>query len=331
MTNLPTGIHRDISDESYHADTLCDRLTLSSSLARQIIGQSPLHAWTAHPRLNPDWEPTEKKTFDIGRAAHRAVLGQGSDYAEIPESYLASNGAASTKAAKDFIAESREAGLTPLKGAEIAQIEMMAARARYRMAENGITLDPADSEVTALAEVEGVMCRARIDNAPEKAMRLPGAPGPRKVMIDFKTCESATDEACRRAVENYAYDFPAQFYAETWEAGTGERRDMLFVFQEKAPPFEVKLIFLLNEPGHSGDWFEDARQKTAAARALWGECLTTNRWPGYANGIVTLGARPFYRQAWQDRAAMISQTSKPAAAALRAAYDAQSPHRMAGE
>jgi len=331
MTHLSPGIHRDISDEIYHADTLCDRLSLSSTLARTIIGQSPLHAWTSHPRLNPDWEPTEKKTFDIGRAAHRAVLGRGGDYVEIPERYLASNGAASTKQAKEFIADTREAGLTPLKGIEIAQIEVMAARARMRMAENGLKLDAENSEVTALAEVEGVMCRARIDSAPPTEMRLPGIPHPRKVMIDFKTCESATDEACRRAVENYVYDFPAQFYAETWEAATGEPRDMLFVFQEKSAPFEVKLVHLLNEPGHSSDWFEDARQKTAAARALWGECLRTNRWHGYPNGIVTLGARPFYRQAWQDRAAMISQTSKPAAAALRAAYDAQAPQRMAGE
>lgn len=106
---------------------------------------------------------------------------------------------------------------------------------------------------------------------------------------------------------------------------------MLFVFVEKEPPHEVTVVHLLNEPGHSGDWFEDGSAKTAAARALWDECLTTGKWPGYPAGIITLEARSFFKQAWQDRAAMLSQVSKPTAAALRAAYDAQSPNRMAGE
>lgn len=327
---LTPGIHFDVPEARYHADQMTADPTLSSSIAKLML-RSPLHAWTAHPRLNPDREPVEKKVFDIGRAAHRAVLGRGGDYVAIPDDMLASNGAASTKAAKDFIEQARAAGLTPLKAAEVDQIGAMADRLRQRMLEYGIEIDPARSEVTALAEIDGVVCKCRVDNAPEALMRIPGIPTPRRVMIDLKTCEDASPEAVRRAVESYGYDLQAGHYTETWRAATGEDRDMLFVFVEKSPPHEVTVIHLLAEPGHSGDWFEDARAKSAATRALWQECLTTNRWPGYPAGIITIEARSFYRQGWQDRAAMISQTSKPAAAALRAAYDAQAPHRMAGE
>ena len=107
MDALGPGIHR-VASETYHADLLRPEPTLSSSLARVVLNRSPLHAWTAHPRMNPAYEPTERKTFDIGRAAHRAVLGAGGDYAAYPESTLASNGAASTKEAKAWAEEIRQ-------------------------------------------------------------------------------------------------------------------------------------------------------------------------------------------------------------------------------
>ena len=91
---LAAGVHQ-IDGEDYHRDP-CPEASLSSTLAKTMLAQSPLHAWTASPRLNPDWEPVNKKTFDIGRAAHRAILGAGGDYVAIPRSVLASNGAAST-------------------------------------------------------------------------------------------------------------------------------------------------------------------------------------------------------------------------------------------
>ena len=328
---LAAGIYPDIPEARYHADDLGDRPSLSNSLAKQLL-RSPLHAWTAHPKLNPDWEPTEKKTFDIGRAAHRAVLGKGGDYVAIPENILASNGAASTKEAKAFIAEARENGQTPLKVDEVVMVEAMADHLHRRLAQMGITLDPARSEYTALAEIEGALCRCRVDNAPDEMVMIPGV-GPRKVMIDFKTIEDAGPDACRKAVESYGYDFQSEHYRQTWKAACGEDRAMIFVFQEKSAPFEVGCVYLLNEPGHSADYGEDSAQKVAAARALWNECLTTHVWPGYPNGIIVLGARSFHRQAWQDKAAILTQTSKPTREAIEAWHRAQAPanHRIAGE
>lgn len=329
--SLAPGVYPNIPDDQYHADDLGDRPSLSNSLAKQLL-RSPLHAWTAHPKLNPDWEPTEKKTFDIGRAAHRAVLGKGGDYVAIPESILASNGAASTKEAKAFIEAAREAGQTPLKAEEVDLVEAMAAHLHFRLAQMGIVLDPARSELTALAEIDDVLCRCRVDNAPDHPVMIPGV-GPRKVMIDFKTIEDAGPEACRRAVENYGYDFQGEHYRQTWRAACGEDRAMIFVFQEKSAPFEVGCVYLLNERHHSEDFGEDAGEKVAAARALWGECLRSNHWPGYPNGIITIGARSFFRQSWQDKATILTQTSKPTRDALEAWRMAQlpEPRKMAGE
>lgn len=315
---LPPGVHR-IDADAYHADRLRPEVTLSSTLARTLLDRSPLHAFTAHPRLNPAFEPTDRKTFDIGRAAHRAVLGQGGDYVAYPADLLASNGAASTKAAKDWAEEQRAAGRTPLKADEVDKIGAMADATRRALAAMGITLDPARSELTALAEVEGVWCRAMVDNAPEQPIRF--RDGARKVLVDFKTTEDATPDAMVRSVESYGYDVQAAFYLETWAAATGENRDFLFVFTEKSPPHETSVVRLLNEAGHSGDWMEDAKAKTAAARMTWGECLRTGVWPGYPRHILEVGARGFYRQRWQDQAGRAAS-----AAALETAYRFQSPN-----
>lgn len=288
---LPAGIH-DISAEHYHGDP-APAPSLSSSIAKLIISRSALHAWTAHPKLNPNWEPKESKTFDIGRAAHRAVLGKGGDYVAIPEGILASNGAASTKEAKAFIEQAREAGLTPLKEAEVAQIEAMAAVVRRALDDMGILLDPVRSEMTALAEVQGVWCRAMVDNAPSN---------PRMPLIDFKTCEDASPQSCRRSVENYGYDVQMAHYLETWEAACGEKRDFLFIFQEKTAPYEIGVMRLLAKPGHSEDWLEDAQEKIRHARGTWAECLRTDIWPGYPRLIMEVGANPYFRQRWQDTA-----------------------------
>ena len=292
QAHLPAGIH-DIPAEQYHADP-CATPSLSSSLARLMINRSPLHAWTASPRLNPDWESTDRKTFDIGRAAHRAVLGKGGDYVAIPENLLASNGAASTKEAKAFIEDARASGLTPLKAVEVDQVGAMADIARVRLDEMGLAITPDRAELTAIAQIDGVWCRAMVDFAPAD-QRLP--------LVDFKTCEDASPEACRRSVESYGYDLQMAHYLAVWEAATGEKRSFLFVFQEKSPPHEIGVVRLLSSPGHSADWLEDGMQKAAFARETWGRCLAESQWPGYPGAIIEIGAAPYYRQKWQDTAA----------------------------
>lgn len=265
---MAAGVSR-MPSADYHADPAPEP-SLSATLAKLMLRKSPRHAWYASPRLNPDWQSLDRKTFDIGRAAHRAVLGRGDDYCAIPEGILASNGAASTKEAKAFIADCREAGLTPLKQAEVELIEGMAAIARERLRDHGIELDPAQSELAAIAQVEGVWCRAMFDNV---------AADPKLPIYDFKTCEDASPEACLRAVLNYGYDIQAEHYRAVWKAATGEDRPFVFIFQEKPAPNEVTLIRL------SGSFEEMAKRRAAKARKLWAECLSADEWPGYPIGL----------------------------------------------
>lgn len=284
MVTLPPGVHR-IAADRYHADPAPEP-SLSASLAKVLLAQSPLHAWTESPRLNPDWQPKDSKTFDLGRAAHRAILGAGADFVAIPDDYLATNGAASTKLAKDFMAAARDAGLTPLKADEVAKIETMRRVAMDRLRDMAIDLDPARSELAALARIEGVWCRAMLDNVPLDA---------RRAIIDFKTCESASPDACERAVMNYGYDLQAEHYRQVWKAATGEDRTFRFVFQEKTAPFEVCVIEL------GGETLAMARKRLARAREVWRLCLRDNHWPGYPSGVHRIELPEWFHARFLER------------------------------
>jgi hypothetical protein len=310
MTQISTPGVYDLPAEVYHADP-APQPSLSSGIARLILNRSPIHAWTASPRLNPDWEPTENKTFDIGRAAHRAVLGKGGDYVAYPSELLASNGAASTKESKTWAEEQRQLGRTVLRADDVDRIGAMSDAVSAALAAMKIRLDPARSELTAIAEIDGIWCRAMIDNAPTDN-RLP--------LYDLKSCEDASPESVIRSVMNYGYDVQAAHYLDVWKAATGEARRFRFIFVEKSAPFGVSVVELHNDPSSDADWMLDAQSKTREARRIWAECLARNEWPGYPAQVAVIGAPSYYRTKWADRSvgATVQQSTIDRAAAWQA-------------
>lgn len=274
---METGIIR-MTSADYHSDPAPEP-SLSSTLAKIILRQSPLHAWNASPRLNPNWKPLDKKTFDIGRATHRAVLGAGDEFIGIPESILATNGAASTKEAKAFIADARQSGRTPLKQQEYDQVQLMANMAWCRLEDNGIEIDPGRSELAAIVQIDGVWCRAMFDNVSADPL------GP---IYDFKTCEDASPNSCLRSVLNYGYDVQAAHYQAVWKAVTGENRPFVFIFQEKSAPFDISIIRL------STSFSDIADMRAAKARDIWKACLESGKWPGYPNGVHEIDAPAWF-------------------------------------
>lgn len=314
MIALTPGLHY-IDGDTYHSDP-CATPSLSSTVAKLLIRQSPLHAWTASPRLNPNYEPKDSKIFDLGRAAHRAILGKGGDYVAIPDNVLASNGATSTKAAKEFIEEARATGLTPLKANEVEQVEAMRDAVTRQLSAMRISLDADRSEMVAIGDVDGVRCRAMVDNAPVDA-RLP--------LYDLKSTTDAHPDAIIRAVESYGYDLQAAHYQDTWQAATGERRKFRFIFIEKTTPYACSVVQLHDDPDHEADWMLTARSKARECRRIWAECLAADCWPGYPPQVQIIGARGWDQKRWADK-----EIGQPIVtpAALRAAAEFQKPEGM---
>src|SRR5258705_12405590 len=83
------GIYRGVASADYFDDP-CAEPSLSQSIAKIIIEQSPLHARQAHPRLalpieGDDEDAAEKyeKAKAIGNAAHMVMIGRGKKLAII--------------------------------------------------------------------------------------------------------------------------------------------------------------------------------------------------------------------------------------------------------
>lgn len=278
------GIYR-MPESEYHSDP-CLTPSLSSTMAKTILAKTPLHAWMNNSRLNPDYIPMHSKAFDIGTAAHRQALGAGADWVIIPTDLLASNGAASTKEAKQFIADARERGLTPIKEEEAVSVYRVAKKVRERLGDIGVKLNPEHSETAAFAKIDGVWCRALVDNA-DSDTRAP--------LYDLKTTTDANPESIAKTIMSYGYDVQAQHYREVWKAATGEDRAFRFIFVEKEPPHEICIIEL------SGDDLLMAERRIRRAREIFAGCLANDDWPGYPSGIVQIKLPEYYQAKWLER------------------------------
>ena len=302
---MAPGVYR-ISAERYHQDPAPEP-SLSSSMAKTLVAETPLDAWCDSQRLNPNYEPPEDKDFDVGHAAHSLVLGVGADFAECPAHHLSKNGAMGTNAAKAWAEDCRENGIVPLTPKQFNAVHSYADAVRGALKIHGIRFDPDRSEIAALAHFEGVWNRMMADNAPVKSPYI----------YDLKTTGRgvSTDEMAR-AVSNMRYDISVAHYLRVWKEATGEDRRMRLIFVSKPQGDKMKnripqvgiaelcndgsgrlsSDFAQDEP-FTGDWFADAENDLSKARRILRRCLDTGEWPGYPQRPALLGAPIFHRRA----------------------------------
>jgi hypothetical protein len=255
------GLHTDLSNEAYHAD----KTSLSSSGARKLLEP----AGPAKFRYEQDNPQPPKKTFDIGNAAHKLVLGVGAKLQVVDYERWDS------KAAKAEVAAVRAEGAIPLKQHEMDQVKAMAAVIRqHPMASALFDRGYGHPEVSAfwLDEPTGIRRRARFD-------WLPNPTDGRLIIPDYKTCVDASEEAFAKSVDKYGYNCQADWYiraALALELG-GPDTQFLFVAQEKEPPYLVNVI------GLDFMAMEIAAAKNRRAIEIYTDCLASGRWAGYGD------------------------------------------------
>lgn len=259
----------DMPEDDYHADPVTGG-SLSHSMAKVLIQPGG----PAKLRWQLDNPQPYKKVFDFGRAAHALVLGVGAELRMIPDEYLASNGAASTKAAKDFIAQAREDGATPLKQVEFQQIKDMALQlARHPEAVAVLTADGARHEVSAFTvdPHTGVVLRCRFDTIASTGLG------------DYKTAATADPHRFNRAVLDNGYHQQHPWYLDTAAALDLVDPDapFKFVVQEKTAPYLVSVIQL------DAEWVRIGRDLNRRAIDLFVDCTRTGQWPGYETTTLT--------------------------------------------
>lgn len=259
-----TGIYTIPHDE-YHADP-CPTPSLSSSVAKTLLRQSPAHAAMQHPKLNNNYVNEESSRFDLGTIAHALLL-------EDDSSRLITIEADDwrTKAAKEARDAARAEGKIPILVKQAAHLLKMVGTARdfLRNSEVGDFKFLAEQ---MLAWQEGnVWCRARPDWLSTD----------HTLILDYKTTDDANPDAFIRQIARMGYDTQAAFYLRGLEA-VDPIDQPLFVFfaQEIEPPYACSLIALSNA------YLEIANAKVERAIKTWGYCLKTGDWHSYTNRIL---------------------------------------------
>lgn len=263
-------LHTDMPARDYHADPAPEP-SLSSSIARIITEQSPLHAWAAHPRLGRRrGEPEEsKRPQQIGSVAHKLALGRGAEVAVIPARDYR------TKAAQEAKAAALSAGIIPILESDYAEAETIAGPLSEALCEylGASMADCLTEAVIIWQEPGGIWCRVMID-AMRKDYRR---------MCDLKTtAASASPEACAKRVYE-GYEVQDALYLRAGDAldpdGAGHRR-FGFIFAEQSSPHAISPPVELSEGG-----LEIGRRRLARAMRIWGECTASGQWPGYGTDV----------------------------------------------
>jgi len=152
------GIY-DMPMADYLADP-CETPSLSSGIARRLCEASPIHGWTAHPRLNPLYRAEVDERFDIGTAAHALLLEGRAGVAiiEAPDWR--------TAAARDARDRARAEGKIPILSARWEDVQALVRATRMQLNGHAATPTPFTDgrpEETLVWREGDIWCRARLD------------------------------------------------------------------------------------------------------------------------------------------------------------------------
>lgn len=280
--SLDVGVHT-IDAKTYHADP-CELPSLTASIANVLVTRAPIHAWTQHPRLNPDYENEESERFDIGTAAH-ALLLEGSTAVEVVAAKdWRTNGA------QDARAEARAAGRLPLLEKHWSGVQAMveAARIQLRALHDPPTpfTDGQPEQTLVWKDERGPWCRARIDWIHNDGQTID----------DYKTTgRSANPEDWSRTLFGMGCDVQAAFYLRGLRALTGVDAHWRWVVQETATPYALSVLSLAPAA------LELATAKVERALDIWHACQLADVWPGYAAQVCYADLPPWEETRWLER------------------------------
>lgn len=282
---LSPGIH-DLPAADYHLDP-CEQPSLSASMAAVLCTSSPAHAWTKHPVLNPDYQPSEEAKYDLGRAAHSLILERDESTIEV---FDYDNWR--TKAAQEAAATARLHGKTPMLLNQWSDLSAMVVATHWQLAKFAVRPSmfvDGKPEQTLVWEEDGVWCRARCDWLHHDYSAID----------DLKTTSrSANPERWTRGpLFDHGADIQAAFYLRGLKAITGVDAEFRWCVVESSPPYALSVI----APGP--DVLALANVKVDWALATWRECLRSGDWPAYETRVCYAQTQPWMENQWLERQA----------------------------
>lgn len=276
MTNNrePIGMYRNMPAETYHADAGVSNSMLSA------MAKSPAHCWALY--LSPDRPEREPTPAMLaGTLAHTAILEpatMASRYVVRPEGLDMR-----TKEGKAW-RESIGDGVTIITADQAAAAESQRA-AVLSVPYLRDLLARGDAEVSLFwgdAETN-LRCRARPDWLHPTGQRS-------VIALDIKTTSDITLDGITRAVTTYGYHRQAAHYRNGLRACGMDVEVFVFAFVSASYPFLAGAFVLDDESLQQGE------QEVAELLDRFGECLATNRWPAFGDGLQVVGLSKWARR-----------------------------------
>ncbi|PVE25396.1 hypothetical protein DC522_05725 [Microvirga sp. KLBC 81] len=289
MAITAPGFYPDIPADEYHADP-CVQPSLSSSIAKILLEQSPLHAWHCHPRLGGKQQKQKpSRDMELGTVAHKLLIGRGAEVVVIEaENYTRGD-------AKQERAEAYEAGCAPILRPDLEIAEAMVAAAREQLSRIPDAADAFNPElgqgevVMVWKDESGPWCRSMVDWLPNDHL----------VVWDYKTTgQSAAPQSVGRKIADMGYEIQAGLYERGLtflDPSVAGRLKFRWLFQETEPPYLIMPVEL------DAVGMEIGRRKVAAAIHLWDKCLSSGFWPGYPTQVVQAEYPQWSASAWEWR------------------------------
>lgn len=269
---IAPGIYRDFSIEDYYRDPAPEP-SLSQSIAKVLLDQSPAHAAMEHPRLKPhaqDDDEIEKYSAvqAIGSAAHRLLIGRGKEIA------IGSFDAWRTKEAKQFREDAETGGRIPILSKHFDRASEMVEAAREQLDDIGWH--------DAFRVGHGEVC-------------LIWQEGPTwfRTLVDWEA--SLTEYDYKSGGVSFApHDIGFKMERDGWhiqgamhERGydaldpqNAGRRKFRFVAQENYPPYALVGVELTE------NWLTMGRKALEMVIPVWRQCLANKRWPAYPPTVI---------------------------------------------
>jgi hypothetical protein len=280
---LQAGIHLGVPTADYFADP-APQPSLTQSLAKIILERSPLHAWYAHPRLNPDFRPDHDTKYDVGNIAHMLMIGRGKELVVLDafEDWR-------TKDAKARREEAAKEGKLAVLGKHFALADKMIREARAQLDLRGERdlFRNGDGEVVTIWQEGPIWLRQMIDwLTPD-----------RLTVADYKTTDmSVAPHNLGRMMSNAGWHIQAAMAKRGLDVIQGEHlRRYVFVVQETEVPYALSVVEL------SDDVMTMGHKMLDAAVSVWRKCITRDRWPGYPLDVCTPEFPGWAEQQWLDR------------------------------
>lgn len=281
------GLYRDMTSADYFSDP-APLPSLTQSIAKILLDQSPLHAWHAHPRLNPDYQHDDATKYDVGNIAHKLTIGRGKELVVLRD-FDDWRKKEAQEARKAAAAEGKLAVLAK----HYARAERMVTAAREQLAlhrglEDLFHERHGHGEVCLAWEEDGIWFRQLVDWLDKGETTF----------VDLKTTDmSAAPHGLGRMMVNAGWPIQAAMAERGLNALCGhKRRRFLFVVQEASePPFAMNVVEMSEAALTIG------RKQLAIAAHIWTECVISNIWPSYPREIIVPDFPGYAEASWLDR------------------------------